>query len=563
MVETVAGQPVTKGQPASAATFKLSPGTEVRAKIAENLPGPIVRLETPNGNVDVRVPAPLKPGGEFLLSVSGTTARPEIALTALPSTQTANGQPGGAQNPSGQASILPQTSAVSSGETLPAVRPGGSPPSPAALSPAQTGPGAPSGANPAIAHSAAVSSSGTVRPSAPNSQPAPSGNIVSGGGSNPARIAGTPQPGSLGQAPSGSAVAGPQAAPGNPAAQAGGAPALPGGAEHALPSRLQVQSIQGQTPTQNLVSPSPQHQGAPVHPASGNPVPSPSGGIESPVLKGQGGGVPVSGQSGSAPGIGNARPVLPETTRPSADSPQVPTRGQPASGGGALSASGAIHSETVTSAPQGNLGPGKGTVSGPAALSGYQRGPGLHSEATVGLAGRGSSAPGARASSGQSAQPVQQAADILRGHLLEQQAGLGAVFARIGAVLSHQGSEGTDVPDELQKVMRQILGSAFEFGLGRDRQGAGNRCPSVRHFAGSRTGKRSPDRSARLVRPVWPRRSGRSEIGASIAPVLADRFWRGTQTGQTVQPAAGAIASGRSASPTAASAPGFAWSGPG
>ncbi|WP_420411196.1 flagellar hook-length control protein FliK [Roseibium sp.] len=56
------------------------------------------------------------------------------------------------------------------------------------------------------------------------------------------------------------------------------------------------------------------------------------------------------------------------------------------------------------------------------------------------------------------ATPVQQAANVLRQPLSEQQASLGALFAQIGSLMSAQSAGKVSMPDAVQKAMQQILG---------------------------------------------------------------------------------------------------------
>lgn len=104
MVETISAQPVSQSSGAVVSQQKLEPGTEFKAKVEANLPGGVVRLETSQTKLDLRIQAPLPVGSEVTVTVSGSRQQPAVQITlAKPATQGApipQAQSQGGQNTS-------------------------------------------------------------------------------------------------------------------------------------------------------------------------------------------------------------------------------------------------------------------------------------------------------------------------------------------------------------------------------------------------------------------------------------------------------------------------------
>ncbi|WP_298983333.1 flagellar hook-length control protein FliK [uncultured Roseibium sp.] len=84
MVETVSAQTLPQGASGSSSAKGLEPGTELKAKVEQNMPGGVVRLATAETKLDLRVPAPLPVGADVTVTVSGSRQQPLIQISTLP-----------------------------------------------------------------------------------------------------------------------------------------------------------------------------------------------------------------------------------------------------------------------------------------------------------------------------------------------------------------------------------------------------------------------------------------------------------------------------------------------
>lgn len=111
MVGSIASLQARLSSGTSATAIRLDPGTEVRAKVEASLPNNVLKLSVGQSTLEVRASAPLPPGTELTLKVSGDAARPQIQLIPDPAAQSsvAVGKSGAPPSQGSQAPQVPQT----------------------------------------------------------------------------------------------------------------------------------------------------------------------------------------------------------------------------------------------------------------------------------------------------------------------------------------------------------------------------------------------------------------------------------------------------------------------
>ncbi|KZM47542.1 flagellar hook-length control protein FliK [Labrenzia sp. OB1] len=454
MVETVTALPIAQGASGSASTQGLEPGTEIKARVEANLPGGVIRLATADARIELRASAPLPPGAEVTVAVSGSKQLPEIRITLaniLPKAPPPAIQPeaagqasSGAPPPTGSNTILradptlthlvqtfstpDQAGGPGSVAARPVQAPGAQPPLP----------GSPQAAGPS--QGGAVTGSQPQAPAASTQQ----GGAAQSAAGNPSLSTAAPVAAGQGAAatvPPVSAQSPQATVPGGQTAQGGGNPVLPPAAGQATAGISTASPAGTQAP-----------QASPSAPQVGNSQ-APSG--QPPVLSGQ----PAAGATLSAASTATgAQPGAGQTVQGG-----VAGQGPAPAAVQLSSASGQGLAQTPTGAPA----PGTQTAAQPGHSAGAAtRGalpetplsraiPAQPYPAAAGGTARPSPA-GETVPAGKSA--LQLAAAVVRQPLTEQQAGLGGMFAQVGALVSAQAAGQVSLPDTVAKAMQQILG---------------------------------------------------------------------------------------------------------
>ena len=483
MVETVSAQFLPTAKTGGAAPQGLEPGTEVRAKVEANLPNGVVRLATSGARLELRVPSPLPVGGDVTVTVSGSRQQPAIQITTSSAA------------PSGTAAITPPPqntgqAASHSGKMPPPPIPGTGSLTAGGSNPAQTLPTG--GVLPGGASATGAQPVNTVQTLL---QAFPATGVPGGAGAPSATAAPAPNAGTGGN---------PAAPPQNPPGGPPGGVSQPGLPRQGQPLTPQAPSSSGQPGAAAQRPASMQGVSMTSGPAGGpNPsgtAPPPQSGPSTGPQQAHHSGLSnlVQGQTSGTVVPGSRAPTAPQVAS-GAGQPQ-PQPMTPSAGGGVPLTNAGTGVTSPIPPPQGavqNAAPGGGTV--PGSVSGFQTVQGQASGSagnaqnaivqtggvvsqqsagggtSVGLTQGGSttnpyvakadaggmqSMPG-NARSASPNGPLQQAASVLRQPLAEQQAGMGALFAQIGALTAAQGANKVSLPDPVQKAMQQILGLRF------------------------------------------------------------------------------------------------------
>lgn len=466
MVETVSAQLLSAGKSGGAAPQGLEPGTELRAKVEANLPNGVVRLTTADAKVDLRVPSPLPVGGDVTVTVSGSKQQPTVQITTSNSPATpppSDGSQGAGparpasvptpQQPpatgngalSRPAPVLAQI--LQAGGVLP-VSPG-----PAANIPVNTvqtllqalpvgtTPTAPTGSTPAPQTPVSVAPPGNSTPSPAPPTGKPAGNVQpqqpQQAQARPPQSAASLPASNTASVPTGSAPASAPNVPPPTAALPTGSNPLPTGAQTTPPVQAgNALPNAGATLPQTLPAGAGQNAGAQgAVPLGSGAVPAQSSGQPISNLSVNSQVIPPPPRPQSAVGQGAAAP------QGSAVLPQTGSLTESAQG---------VRPQTVLNTPQtGQLA--SGTTSTVLQSSGARTSlyPVQGAPQTVNAGAQAASAANS---------PLQQAANVVRQPLAEQQAGVGALFAQIGSLMAAQGAAKVSLPDSVQKAMQQILG---------------------------------------------------------------------------------------------------------
>ncbi|MEP1931174.1 MAG: flagellar hook-length control protein FliK [Roseibium sp.] len=466
MVETVSAQLLSAGKSGGAAPQGLEPGTELRAKVEANLPNGVVRLTTADAKVDLRVPSPLPVGGDVTVTVSGSKQQPTVQITTSNSPATPP-PPNGSQS-AGQA----KPASVPTPQQPPATGNGAlSRPAPVLAQILQAGGALPVGSNPTANIPANTVKTllqalpvGTTPTAPTGSAPAPQTpvSVAPPGNSTPPPTgspAGNVQP-QQPQQPQQAQARPPQSAASLPASNTASVPpgSAPASAPNVLPPTAALPTGSNPLPTSAQTTP-------PVQ--AGNTLPNAGATLPQALPAGAGqnagaqGAVPLG--SGAVPAQSSGQPI----SNLSANSQVIPPPPGPQSavGQGATAPQGSVplpqtgsltgsaqgaRPQTILNTPQaGQLASGTTSTvlqSGGARTSLYPV------QGTPQAVNAGAQAASAANS------PLQQAANVVRQPLAEQQAGVGALFAQIGSLMAVQGAAKVSLPDSVQKAMQQILG---------------------------------------------------------------------------------------------------------